>query len=73
MNKLTSEERENKLIEIEKRRIDKKVLEYLERAKVIASKSVLNNIESDDLYEARIIEIAKLIQLEETKWQINLY
>ena len=67
MNKLNSEERENKLIEIEKRRIDKKVLEYLERAKVIASKSVLNNIESDDLYEARIIEIAKLIQLEETK------
>ena len=67
MNKLTSEERENKLIEIEKRRIDKKVLEYLERAKVIASKSVLNNIESDDLYEARIVEIAKLIQLEEAK------
>ena len=72
MNKLTSEERENKLIEIEKRRIDKKDLEYLERAKVIAYKSVLNNIESDDLYEARIIEIAKLIQLEETKW-INIF
>ncbi len=43
--------------------VDKKILDYLERAEEIAIKVEISNWNS--LYESKIIEIAKLLQTEE--------